>query len=229
MPAARVLPGFRSGLVACAAGLLAACAAIQPAQIPPLDDGSRPNIPVPAPRKARAGGVFSGEQPWASTADSRAFRPGDVLTVQLEETTQASKSADTAIDKKSGATLAPVTLFGKAVKSTGLGFDANRNFAGNASSRQQNTLQGAITVIVQEVLPNGLLRVSGEKSLYLNQGEELLRLAGYVRASDIDTENRVSSLRIANARIAYSGRGTLADANEPGWLNRFFNSPWSPF
>lgn len=229
MPAAHALTRIRNGLAACAAGLLAACTAIQPAQIPPLDDGTRPNIPAPMPRKARAGGVFSSELPWAITADSRAFRPGDVLTVQLEETTQASKSADTAIDKKSGATLAPVTLFGKTVKSTGLGFDANRNFAGNASSRQQNTLQGAITVIVQEVLPNGLLRVSGEKSLYLNQGEELLRLAGYVRASDIDTENRVSSLRIANARIAYSGRGTLADANEPGWLSRFFNSPWSPF
>lgn len=188
MAAARALSCVRNGLAACAAGLLAACTAIQPAQIPPLDDDARPNIPAPMPRKARAGGVFSSELPWTITADSRAFRPGDLLTVQLEETTQASKSADTAIDKKSGATVAPMTLFGKAVKSTGLGFDANRNFAGNASSRQQNTLQGAITVIVQEVLPNGLLRVSGEKSLYLNQGEELVRLAGYVRASDIDTE-----------------------------------------
>jgi flagellar L-ring protein precursor FlgH len=90
-------------------------------------------------------------------------------------------------------------------------------------------LQGAITVIVQEVLPNGLLRVSGEKTLYLNQGEEFVRLRGYVRAGDIDNDNRVSSQRIANARIAYSGEGALADANNPGWLMRFFSSPWMPF
>ncbi len=79
------------------------------------------------------------------------------------------------------------------------------------------------------VLPNGLLRVSGEKSLYLNQGEEFIRVRGYLRAADIDADNRVSSQRIANAQIAYSGQGTLADANTPGWLTRFFASPWMPF
>ena len=88
---------------------------------------------------------------------------------------------------------------------------------------------GAITAVVVEVLPNGLLRIAGEKSLWLNQGEEFIRLSGYVRGQDIDAANRVSSQRLANARIAYSGSGTLADANTPGWLTRFFNSPWMPF
>lgn len=84
-------------------------------------------------------------------------------------------------------------------------------------------------MIVQEVLPNGLLRVAGEKNLMLNQGEEFVRLKGFVRAADVDADNRVSSLRVANARIAYSARGALAEANQPGWLTRFFNSPWLPF
>jgi len=65
--------------------------------------------------------------------------------------------------------------------------------------------------------------------LYLNQGEEFLRVSGFVRAEDIDAENRISSQRVANARIAYSGRGSLADSNQAGWLTRFFNSPWMPF
>lgn len=82
---------------------------------------------------------------------------------------------------------------------------------------------------MQEVLPNGLLRVAGEKRLQLNQGEEFLRLAGYLRAADIDNANQVSSLRVANARIAYSGQGTLAEANQPGWLTRFFTGPLMPF
>ena len=50
-----------------------------------------------------------------------------------------------------------------------------------------------------------------------------------MQPSDVDTDNRVSSLRIANARITYAGKGTLADANSAGWLTRFFNSPWMPF
>lgn len=206
--------------------LLSACAAIRPPQPPASADVSPPQV-MAAP-KGQSGGVFSTEIPWTLVSDSRAFRPGDVLTVVLQETTQAKKSADTSYGKGSGIDISPAMVGGKLVES-GLSFDAQREFAGNATSTQQNALQGAITVIVQEVLPNSLLRIGGEKSLYLNQGEEFIRVAGYVRSQDIDSNNRVSSQRIANARIAYSGRGPLNDANSAGWLTRFFTSPWMPF
>jgi flagellar L-ring protein precursor FlgH len=204
---------------------LAACAAIRPPQ-PPTDDLPPPQV-MAAP-KGQSGGVFSTEIPWTLVSDSRAFRPGDVLTVVLLETTQAKKSADTSFGKQSSIGFSPATVAGKLIDSD-LSIEGEREFAGNATSTQQNALQGAVTVIVQEVLPNGLLRISGEKSLYLNQGEEFLRVAGYVRSQDIDSDNRVSSQRIANARIAYSGRGPLNDANSAGWLTRFFTSPWIPF
>jgi flagellar L-ring protein precursor FlgH len=171
--------------------------------------------------------VFSAETV-SLTSDARAFRVGDVVTVQLQETTQASKKAGTSFSKGSTATAAPITAFGKSLK-TGLSIAGDRSFTGDATSTQQNALTGAITVIVQEVLPNGLLRVAGEKRLQLNQGEEFVRLKGYLRAADIDNENQVSSLRVANARIAYSGQGSLADANTPGWLTRFFTGPLMPF
>ena len=86
-----------------------------------------------------------------------------------------------------------------------------------------------MTVIVQQVLPNGLLYIKGDRALSLNQGDEVLRLSGYVRATDVDLNNRVSSLRVANARISYSGHGALSDASEAGWLTRFFQSPLFPF
>ncbi|GAB3185568.1 flagellar basal body L-ring protein FlgH [Hydrogenophaga aquatica] len=211
-----------------AALLLSACAAIEPPQAPALADQSMPPL-QPAARKGQSGGVFQVDAPWLLTSDSRAFRPGDVLTVILQETTQASKRAGTNFDKSSETAINPMVIGGKQVNATNIGFGADRNFAGNASSTQQNALQGAITVVVHEVLPNGLLRISGEKKLYLNQGEEFIRLNGYARAADIDADNRLSSQRIANANIAYSGKGTLADANSAGWLTRFFNSPWMPF
>lgn len=84
-------------------------------------------------------------------------------------------------------------------------------------------------MVVQDVLPNGLLQIRGDKSLTLNQGEEIIQVSGYVRPDDVDTDNRLSSRRIANARISYTGRGTLADSNTAGWLTRFFTSPWMPF
>ncbi|MBK1689111.1 flagellar basal body L-ring protein FlgH [Rubrivivax gelatinosus] len=208
------------------AAALAGCAAISPPQAPLVPAGD----PMPAPVRARgqAGGLFVADAAWTLHSDTRAFRVGDVLTVALDETTQASKKSDTQFAKDSSVSLSPLVIGGKAQK-TGVDLDAQRSFQGGATSTQQNALSGSITVVVHEVLPNGLLRVSGEKSLYLNQGEEFVRLAGYVRAGDIDADNRVSSQRVANARIVYSGRGTLADAGSAGWLTRFFNSPWMPF
>lgn len=207
--------------------LLCACAAVTPPQAKPgpLDD---PLPVVQAARKGTSGGVFMPDAAWSLTSDSRAFRAGDVVTVRLEESTQASKNAGTKFDKASSIAIEPLVIAGNSIK-TDVSSGAKRDFDGNASSTQDNVLLGAITVIVQEVLPNGLLRVSGEKTLYLNQGEEFVRLRGYVRAADIDSDNRVSSRRIANAQIAYSGQGALADANAPGWLTRFFASPWMPF
>jgi flagellar L-ring protein FlgH len=104
----------------------------------------------------------------------------------------------------------------------------NRNFNAEAESSQSNSLSGSITVSVVEVLPNGLLRVRGEKWLQLNRGSEYIRLTGMVRQQDIGPDNSVASTKLADARIGYSGTGDLAEANKMGWVSRFFNSAWWP-
>ncbi|AWL04385.1 flagellar basal body L-ring protein FlgH [Massilia oculi] len=206
--------------------LLAGCAT--PAQVAMRDDD---DDHMPLQRMARggvSGGVFTADTV-SLTSDSRAYRVGDAVTVILQETTQASKRAGTSISKGSSIGISPLAALGKVYDKAAVDITADRDFQGDATSTQQNALSGSLTVIVQEVLPNGLLRVAGEKNLMLNQGEEFVRLKGFVRAADVDADNRVSSLRVANARIAYSARGALADANQPGWLTRFFNSPLMPF
>ncbi|SCK17632.1 flagellar basal body L-ring protein FlgH [Vogesella sp. LIG4] len=205
--------------------LLAACTGMQP---PPGDGNYDPPVPKMALPHGQAGGVYTAAGGWSLIADQRAYRVGDVLTVLLQETTQASKSAGTTLDKNSSTSVQPAVVLGSSIK-LDASLDAQRKFDGKGTSTQQNTLQGAITVVVQQVLPNGLMLVKGEKSVTLNQGEEVIRLAGYVRSDDIDNSNQVSSLRVANARIQYFGKGALADAGNPGWLTRFFNSPWMPF
>ncbi len=205
---------------------LAGCSALKPTPLPSAEPQALPQVaPAAVPARARAGGVFVAERATPLTSDTRAFRPGDVLTVMLQETTQASKKADTTLGKKSSADF---SMGIRQIGSSG-NIGSGRDFNGSAASSQQNTLSGAITVVVSEVLPNGLLKVQGEKSLYINQGEELIRLGGYVRAADVDSDNRVSSQRIANARIAYAGQGDLANANTPGWLTRWFVNPLMPF
>ncbi|PQO89907.1 flagellar basal body L-ring protein FlgH [Massilia phosphatilytica] len=208
--------------------VLTGCASRVPLNNPAVQDDA---LALPKTQPARGGvggGVFSADTV-SLTSDARAFRVGDVVTVLLQETTQASKKAGTSFNKGSSASVTPISALGKTFGRTGLDVSADRSFNGDATSTQQNALSGAITVLVQEVLPNGLLRVAGEKRLQLNQGEEYVRIKGYLRAADIDNENQVSSLRVANARIAYSGQGSLADANTPGWLTRFFTGPFMPF
>ncbi|WP_039987112.1 flagellar basal body L-ring protein FlgH [Vibrio owensii] len=179
--------------------------------------------------EAKSGSLYRHQYTMTLFQDRRAYRVGDVLTVQLSEETESSKKAGTQFGKSSTVDFATPTIGTKTIDELGVSIDGNRNFDGSASSSQGNKLQGAITVTVHEVLPNGVLRISGEKWLRLNQGDEFIRLTGIVRVDDINRSNQVSSQRIADARITYAGRGALADSNAAGWLTQFFNSPWVPF
>ncbi len=166
--------------------------------------------------------------------DRRARQVGDVITVLLEEKTDASKSSSTATGKESSVSIPSVTVLGRGVTHNGVpildtGISSEQDFSGQGSSSQSNSLSGSITVTVSEVLRNGSLRIRGEKWVTINQGEEFIRLKGIVRPEDIAADNSVPSYKVADARITYSGKGALADANSQGWLSRIFQSVLSPF
>jgi flagellar L-ring protein precursor FlgH len=159
---------------------------------------------------------------------------GDILTIVLVESTDASKSSSTTTKKASkadlpGPTIAgrPVTVNGTQILSAGMGNETSFNGAG--ASRQSNSLDGAVTVSVVRRLPNGNLLIRGEKLITINQGREFLQLQGIVRSIDILPDNTISSTKVANALITYSGKGPVANASAPGLLARFFNSPRTPF
>jgi len=166
--------------------------------------------------------------------DQRAARVGDVVTIRLEESTSASKSAETTYNKSSQQSIPEPIILGSLIngdsENGGLAnsYESGTDFIGGAESDQSNSLSGTISAVVSEVLPNGLLRVQGEKWLNLNRGEEYIRISGLVRSIDVDGANTVSSLRLADARISYSGTGAFADTNKSGWLTRFFLSPLNP-
>ena len=166
--------------------------------------------------------------------DNKAYRIGDVLSVTLSESTNASKSAATNTAKDDEVDVSASAIFGSSgptnngnnVLSSNLA--GERAFSGSGDSSQSNSLRGEIAVTVSHVLPNGNLVIRGEKILGLNQGSEFIRLTGIVRPEDISTDNVVQSRKIANSRIFYGGGGVIAESNTKGWLTRFFDSPLFP-
>lgn len=217
-------------VVTMAVALLAGCAAREEF-VPPKPDEEKyapPKLDYSLP-EAQGGSLYRHNYLMTLFQDRRAYRVGDMLTVVLSEETESSKTADTQYDKSSNVGLSVPVFGNKSLDDVSASVNGDRSFDGSASSSQGNRLEGQITVTVHEVLPNGVLRVSGEKWLRLNQGDEFIRLTGIVRVDDISRNNQVSSSRIGDARITYSGRGALADSNAAGWLSQFFNSPWMPF
>lgn len=203
---------------------------IQPPALP--DDPSY--APVMAASAAQAqvsnGSLFRDTGGLDFFTDNTARTVGDIITVVLEETTVSRKSSNVDVSKDSDAGMggADAMLLGQGINlSTNL--SAERDFSGQAGANQSNNLRGNIAVTVVEVWPNGTLVVRGEKWLTLNRGDEFIRISGLIRPEDIQANNRVTSTNIANARISYSGTGTLADAQSMGWLSRFFYSPYWPF
>ena len=189
-------------------------------------------IAPPAPPSD--GAIYQAGRGMDLFADLKARHVGDILTIKLNESTNATKNATTKTSKKTSLANVGPTLFGKTYTNNGnpvlnASLDGSHSFDGAGASTQSNSLAGSITVTVVDVQSNGNLVVQGEKSLQLNQGEEYVRIAGVVRPADIATDNTVGSDKIADARISYSGKGAISASNRMGWLARFFNSPVAPF
>jgi flagellar L-ring protein precursor FlgH len=221
--------GILRGLAVLAALLLAACATT-PMQPPPMATVQVQMVPA---QPSTSGAVYRAGSGFALFEDRKARDVGDLVTILLAERTNAVSSASTSTSRDSSTSIANPTLFGRQPTLDGLPLleaeiGASRSFDGTGDSAQSNRLDGSITATVVSRLPNGNLVVQGEKWIQLNQGDELVRIQGIVRTADIAPDNTIASSRVAEARISYSGRGTLAKANAQGWLQRFFDGV-SPF
>jgi flagellar L-ring protein FlgH len=196
-------------------------------------DNAPPRV-LPAPTPRTDGAIYQAGQEMALFADLKARRVGDVLTIVLNESTNASKSAITKTSKNSAVADTGPALFGKSITTKGVPIldttlTGSTSFDGEGSSSQGNSLAGSLTVTVTDVQANGNLVVQGDKSLKLNQGDEFIHISGVIRPADIATNNTVTSDKLADAHISYSGKGVIDNSNRMGWLTRFFNSVFSPF
>jgi flagellar L-ring protein precursor FlgH len=181
------------------------------------------------PSQAPTGGIYQASMGDVFFGDQKASKVGDILTINLNETTTSTKANAATVSKSSSATIENPTVLGQELKVDTTLPQQGTDFTGNASANQNNSLSGTISVTVFRTYPNGLLAVRGEKWLRLNQGDEYIRFSGVVRKQDISPNNTVDSERVADARITYSGTGDVAAGSEQGWVSRLLNSSDMPY
>jgi flagellar L-ring protein FlgH len=218
------------GLIGLVLLLLEACT-----PIPPRDPAFSPVAPADLrPPVQNTGSIYQSGYDMRLFEDNKAARVGDILTIKLQESTQAKKADDLNTKKDNNIAVSAPSIMGFALSAL-TGNDAKtelaakRGFTGQGKADQSNSLEGSISVTVVEVLPNGNLKVRGEKRVTLNQGDEYIRLAGIVRPVDIAPNNTLTSDKVADATIMYTGEGAMADASKMGWASRALFSPWFPF
>ncbi len=170
--------------------------------------------------------------------DMKARTVGDIVTVAITETASASKEAKTSTSRDSSMSAGVTNLLGlerQLASLTGLSdasslvdAQASNDFEGSGKTSRKENLVATLTTQVIEVLPNGNLRIKGNKTVTVNSETQIVQLSGIVRPSDISTANIVTSNNILNARIAYVGDGVISDKQQPGWMVRGLDAVW-PF
>lgn len=154
------------------------------------------------------------------TADNKAYRPGDVLTVLVFENTSASSSADTDT-RRSNALAAELAHGSRKVAQSSVAVSGD--FEGGGRTQRTNRLLTTVTVTVQEILPGGQLFIAGTQEVTVNEELQRVTLEGVVRPVDVSDGNVVHSTRIAQARITYVGEGDLTERNRRAWWRKLLD------
>lgn len=208
-----------------AAGL-AACAMPTPSTIVQQPTTARPMQAAAVPPPA-SGAIFNAAAYRPLFEDRKARRVGDMLFIRITEKTTAGKTASSNLSKKSSAEASIpsiVKLLVKPLQGIKVSAEAENDFEDKADINSANNFNGSLTVTVTEVLPNGYLRVGGEKQVALDKGIEYIRFSGTVNPDTIVAGNTVASSQVADARIEYRTSTNIDAAEVTQWLARFFLS-----
>jgi len=194
---------------------------IQPAQIEQKEAGSL--------WKQNNSSIFS---------DRKARTIGDIVTVIISEQASASKQATTATDRTTNMAASIPNFFGLENKdfwgdndidlSNLVNADFTNSFAGNGTTTRKEDLTASLSTQVVGRYPNGQLKIRGGKEVMVNNEVQIIYLTGIIRPVDITAANTVSSAKILNARISYTGKGSVSDKQKPGWAMRILDNVW-PF
>ena len=174
------------------------------------------------------GSAVCGAQAKSLFADIKASKVGDTVTIIVNESTQASRSATTQTSRSSGVSLNGgfANRSNTANTSTSMegGFTGGSEHSGTGVTRSSGALTTVVTAIVTEVQANGLLKVEGSRLLQVNEETATLTVSGLLRAVDISRTNSVLSTQLADADISYTGDGPINKQQKPNMFVRILTS-----
>lgn len=185
-------------------------------------------------------GSLWGNQNSSLFSDQKARAVGDIVTVIISESSSASKESSTSTDRTTSMSAGIPNFFGLENDkfwteahnpidiSNLVSADFNNSFSGEGSTTRKEDLTASLTTQVIGKYPNGQLKIRGGKEVMVNNEVQVIFLTGIIRPVDITAANTVSSSKILNARISYTGKGAISDKQRPGWAMRILDTVW-PF
>lgn len=225
--------------------ILSGCGGKEQGSTPPMAAITPPQTYVePEEQALNQGSLFNMAESDGLYADNRARRVGDIVLVNVVETSKAKTKADTSTSKTSGNEYGVSAAFGKSKAgllgagggplSSPIGADplfsttTNSNLSTTGETKRENYVTTTVGARVLQVLPGGVLQVEGAREVRVNEETQYLVVAGLVRTKDIATDNSILSTQMADTRIEYFGKGVLADKQRQGWMTRLLDNIW-PF
>jgi flagellar L-ring protein precursor FlgH len=204
----------------------------QPPALSPIEDptATKGYKPVQMPMPAVEHASFAPNSLWRTGSraffkDQRARLVGDLVTVKVKVTDRAQLDNQTKRSRKNGEDFGAENVFGLESKlrflpkgadaASLLKLDSEGSSEGTGSVRRAEQLATNVAAVVTQTLPNGNLVIEGKQEIRVNFEVRELIVAGVIRPEDIESDNTIESTKIAQARIAYGGRGQITDVQQP--------------
>lgn len=201
-----------------------------------------PQFPDLEPAHAAEGSLWSQGGGLDLFPDMRARKVGDIVTVRIVEDPEAALNANTKTSRSSSVDASKLKFLGYmkalAEKNSRLAQDPGTDdlilaslgmkFDGKGTSDRDGHVKAFIAAAVEKVFNNGNLFINGTREIKVNNETQYITFSGIIRPEDISPTNEISSTYVASAKIAYSGKGPVADKQKPGWLGRVVDYVW-PF
>jgi flagellar L-ring protein FlgH len=237
------------GLAVCASALLAGCSAVDrlanvgepPRQSaiesPTMKPGYKPvSMPMPMPEIAtrQANSLWTGGSRKTFFEDQRADSIGDILTVTIdiddeanlknESTRERDASEDTVLPNALGFEDYLTKVFPGGVDPTALlDGTTSSEHKGTGEIKRNEEVKLKVAAIISQILPNGNLVIEGRQEVRVNFENRVLQISGIIRPEDINIDNTISYEKVAEARIAYGGKGQMTDVQQPRYGQQVFD------
>ena len=157
-------------------------------------------------------------------ADYKASKVGDAVTVIVTEQNSASKDASTNTSRQSTINGTAQASYGaKNLPSAGLQLGTDNEFKGSGSTSEAGSVQAVLSARVTKVDGYCNLEIEGSRLISVNGQDQIIKLSGVIRPSDIQPDNTISSSYISDAKIIFEGSGSIDRAQSPGWITKFFH------